>query len=224
VFVNTISNTTSSVSALEAATGQVQWTQSASSGSAQPVLDQGQLFVAADAILALDPQTGKTRWRSDPFSVIGSLAVYSGVVYAGSSAGQGVTFEALDASSGHALWQAHDPANFLDSRPAYDPAAGLVLAGASNGKLFAYDAHSGQRRWSFTTDGALESDPQVQDGIVYVTTQNGTLYAIDVATGRLLTNFLPGTSVYTFAPPLVAPGRVFTAHGDTLYALAEQTP
>jgi eukaryotic-like serine/threonine-protein kinase len=138
--------------------------------------------------------------------------------------GQGTTFVALDAATGRPVWQAHDPVSFLDSRPAYDPAAGLVLAGASNGQLFAYDARTGQLRWCFSTDSALASDPQVLDGVAYVTSQNGTLYAIDIATGRLLTNFLPGSSVFTFAPPLAVAGFVFTAHGDTLYALAAQTP
>ena len=46
----------------------------------------------------------------------------------------------------------------------------------------------------------------------------------DSATGRLLTNYLPGTAVLTNAPPLAAPGFVFTAHGYTLYALEAHTP
>ena len=138
--------------------------------------------------------------------------------------GQGVTFMALDAATGQPVWQARDPVSFLYSRPAHDPAAGLILAGASNGQLFAYDARTGQRRWDFAADSPLESDPQVQSGIVYVTSQNGTLYAIDSATGRLLTNYLPGTAVLTNAPPLAAPGFVLTAHGYTLYALEAHTP
>jgi outer membrane protein assembly factor BamB len=224
VFVNTIATTTSSVSALDAASGQVQWTQTFTNGSAQPVLENGRLIVAASSILALDPQSGQTVWRSDPFSVIGSLAVCSGVVYAGRSSGLGATFEALDAATGQSIWQAHDPVSFLDSRPAYDAAAGVILAGASNGQLFAYDARTGKVRWTFATDGPLESDPQVLDGVVTITSQNGTLYAIDDASGRLLTNFLPGTSVFSYAPPLLAPGFVFAARGDTLYALAANTP
>jgi outer membrane protein assembly factor BamB len=224
VFVNTITTTESIVSALDAATGKVQWSRHFNNGSGQPVLDRGKLYVAGDAILALDPKTGETLWRSDPFDALGSLAVYNGVVYAGSNSGPAVTFVALDAETGHSIWQGHDPVRFRSSRPAYDPATQMILAGASDGQLFAYEARTGKRRWSFWTDGALESDPQVQDGVVYVTTQSGTLYAIDVATGRLLTNFIPGTTVFTFAPPLVAAGYVYAAHGETLYALAPQTP
>jgi outer membrane protein assembly factor BamB len=224
VFVNTITTTESIVSALDAATGMVQWSRTFTNGSAQPVFDQGKLYVAADAILALDPKSGQTLWRSDPFDALGSLAVYGGVVYAGSNSGPAVTFVALDAETGRSIWQAHDPVRFRYSRPAYDPAAGIILAGASDGQLFAYEARTGKLRWSFSTDGALETDPQVQDGVVYVTTQSGTLYAIEVATGRLLTNFTPGTPVFTFAAPLVVPGHVFASHGDTLYALSAQTP
>ena len=224
VFVSTITTSESIVSALDAATGKVQWSQHYKIGSAQPVLDHGKLYVASDAILALDPQTGATLWHSDPFVATGSLAVYNGVVYAGSSFGQGVTFEALDAETGHTIWQAHDPALFYYSQPAYEPSTQTILAGAEDGQLFAYDARTGKLRWSFWTDGALETDPQVQDGIVYVTTGSGTLYAIDVATGRLLTNFQTGTSVFTFGPPLVTPGYVYTSRGDTLFALAAGNP
>jgi outer membrane protein assembly factor BamB len=224
VFVNTITITESIVSALNAATGKVQWSQHYSGGAAQPVFDNGKLYVAADAILALDPKSGATLWRSDLFDALGSLAVYNGVVYAGSNSVQAVTFEALDAETGHTIWQAHDPVRFRFSRPAYDPATQTMLAGAENGQVFAYDARTGKLRWSFWTDGALESDLQVQDGIVYVTSQNGTLYAIDVATGRLLTNFIPGTSVFTYDPPLVTKGYVYATHGNTLYALAAGTP
>jgi outer membrane protein assembly factor BamB len=188
------------------------------------VLDQGKLYVAGDAIVALDPQSGASLWQSDPFQALGSLAVYNSVVYAGSNSGQGVTFEALDGQTGRPIWQAHDPARFRYSRPAYEPSSQTILAGADDGQLFAYDARSGKLRWSFWTDGPLESDPQVQDGVVYLTTQNGTLYAIEAASGRLLTNFLSGTSVFTFGPPLVTASSVFTSRGDTLFALAPGTP
>ena len=224
VFVNTLTLTSSTITALDAATGAVQWRQSFTNGAAQPLLDSGRLIVAADSILALDPNSGAILWQSDAFTVSGSLAVYNGLVYAGGSGGQGVSFEALDASTGQSVWQARDPVRFLYSRPAYDPAAGLILAGASAGQLLAYDARTGQRHWSFTADSPLESDPQVQDGVVYVTSQNGTLYAVEISSGRLLTSFLPGTAITTSAAPLAAPGLVFTAHGSTLYAFAARAP
>jgi len=224
VFVSSFTNTASIVSGLDLATGKLVWSQQYRNGSATPVFDQGRLYVAADAILALDPDTGATLWRSAPFNALGSLAVYDGVVYAGSNAGQGVTFVALDEATGQPLWQSSPAVRFAFSRPAYDAASHIVLAGAENGQLFAFDARGGQLRWTFQTDGPLESDPQVQAGMVYLTSQNGDTYAIDIATGRLLTNVLLGTPVYTYAPPLVAPGYVYVTHGVILYGLAAANP
>ncbi len=224
VFVNSFTSTDSIVSALDLATGQVLWNQHFSNGNGTPIFDQGKLYVAADAIAALDPNSGATLWRSPPFVALGSLAVYNGVVYAGSNAGQGVTFVALDASTGKQLWQRSDGVRFAYSRPAYDAASQTVLAGAENGQLLAFEAQTGSLRWSFQTDGPLESDPQIQAGVVYLTSQSGNSYAVDLASGRLLTNFLPGTSVFTFAPPALGSGYVFAAHGNVLYGLAATTP
>ena len=45
--------------------------------------------------------------------------------------------------------------------------------------MFAYDARTGQHGAGSLPWTGVENDPQVQDGVVYVTSQNGTLYAIE---------------------------------------------
>jgi hypothetical protein len=50
------------------------------------------------------------------------------------------------------------------------------------------------------------------------------LYVVDAASGRLRDAFRPGSTIDTYAAPLVTPGTVYTAHGATLYALSIDTP
>jgi outer membrane protein assembly factor BamB len=206
------------VYALDRRTGATLWAVDAPGGG-RPVLADGALFVSADAILALNPATGDELWRSTAFTGLGSLAVYEGVVYAGGAGPENDTFIALDAATGRILWQSRDEALFFANRPSYDPAGGAIFVGATNGQLYAYEAKSGQLRWRFQADGAIQSDTQVQNGVVYFTALSGTTYAVNAQTGNLLSNFKPGTTINTYTAPLVLPDRVFTVNGLTLYAL-----
>lgn len=206
------------VYALDRNTGATLWAVDAPGGGT-PVLANGALFVSADAILALDPATGDELWRSTAFTGLGSLAAYEGVVYVGGASPENDTFMALDAATGQMLWQSRDEALFFANRPGYDPASGAIFVGATNGQLYAYDAKTGDLRWRFQADGAIQSDTRIQDGVAYFTALSGTLYAVNAQTGNLLSNFKPGTAISTYSAPLVLPDRVFTVNGLTLYAL-----
>ncbi len=207
------------VYALDRRTGAIVWQLDAPKGSSTPVLGNGLLYVSAEAILALNPATGDLQWRSTPFTSLGSLAVYEGLVYAGGADPESDALIALDAASGETVWQRKEEALFAASNPGYDPASGTIVFGAMNGQLYAYDAGTGEERWRFQADSAIQSNIQAQEGVVIFTTFNGTLYAVDAKTGDLLSNFKPGTTVNTYNAPLVRPGRVYAVHGTTLYAL-----
>ena len=43
---------------------------------------------------------------------------------------------------------------------------------------------AGTERWSFRTDGCVQSAPAVVDGVVYVGSDDGSLHAVDAATGQ----------------------------------------
>jgi outer membrane protein assembly factor BamB len=220
VFVDTFTPTQTVVSALERASGGTLWSRAFGNGNGSPDLADGRLYVAGDAITALDPASGDVFWKSDPFVALGCLASYQGIVYAGRDLGNGASFAALDGATGKLLWSRTDPVRFSFSRPAFDEPSQTVLAGAKDGELFAYEARTGSLRWRFQADSAIQSDPQVQDGVVYFTAASGNLYAVQVASGRLLTNFRPGSPIDTNTAPLVLPGRVYTAQSFRLFALA----
>ncbi len=77
------------------------------------------------------------------------------------------------------------------------------------------------RHWSFETDGFIAASPAVADGVVYISSTDGYLYAIDAATGRANWSFEIG---YSKASPAVAGGVVYVGGlRNTLYAIDAAT-
>jgi eukaryotic-like serine/threonine-protein kinase len=77
-------------------------------------------------------------------------------------------------------------------------------------------------KWSFATNGYLRSSPAVVDGILYVGSDDYSLYALDASTGAKLWQFTTGNEVES--SPAVAYGTVYVGSDDgKLYALNAKT-
>ena len=57
-------------------------------------------------------------------------------------------------------------------------AGAVVYVGSDDQHLYALDAATGAKRWSFGTGGGLEAAPTVAGGAVYVGSKDGSLYAV----------------------------------------------
>ena len=76
--------------------------------------------------------------------------------------------------------------------------------------------------WMFEADSDLVADAAVADGVVYVGSVRGTLYAIDAATGKKIWSFETDDTIE--GAPTVALGRVFVGSDDNnFYALDART-
>jgi outer membrane protein assembly factor BamB len=74
-------------------------------------------------------------------------------------------------------------------------------------------------KWSYTTSGEIANliSPTVANGVVYVTSYDGMLYALDAHTGAMLWNYDVGFSV---SSPAILHGVVYVGAGDyNVYAL-----
>jgi len=72
--------------------------------------------------------------------------------------------------------------------------------------------------WKFKTDGAIKSSPAIDDGLVFIGSDDANIYAIDLKTGDGVWAYKTGDAVE--ATPCVVDGLVFTGSSDTfLYAL-----
>jgi outer membrane protein assembly factor BamB len=77
-------------------------------------------------------------------------------------------------------------------------------------------------RWRFQADDKIWSSPVVAAGVVYFGSHDGSLYAVDAATGQLRWSFRIGDT-FVIASPAIAAGLVYIGAGGTLYALDAST-
>ena len=55
----------------------------------------------------------------------------------------------------------------------------VALVGDTDGVLSSLDAGTGALRWQFKTSGRISATPVVANGVAYVGSWDGTLYAIE---------------------------------------------
>ena len=80
-----------------------------------------------------------------------------------------------------------------------------------------------QTLWTFTTGGAVETSPAVVNGIVYVGSDDGCVYALNAANGALIWNYSTGGPVQS--SPAVIDGVVYVGgfHSHAVFALNAYT-
>ena len=83
---------------------------------------------------------------------------------------------------------------------------GVVYAGSYDGNVYALNASTGAKLWSFAT-GSIDSSPAVANGVVYVGCLDTNVYALNATTGAKLWSFTTGAIVPS--SPAVANGVVY---------------
>jgi outer membrane protein assembly factor BamB len=97
---------------------------------------------------------------------------------------------------------------------------GVVYLGSDDGNVYALNASTGAKLWSYTT-GAVGSSPAVANGVVYVSSGGG-VYALNASTGAKLWSYT--TVGGTASSPAVANGVVYVGSNDNnVYALDAAT-
>jgi outer membrane protein assembly factor BamB len=91
-------------------------------------------------------------------------------------------------------------------------ANGVVYVAADNGNIYALNATTGTKLWSFTTGSNVFSSPAVANGVVYVGSNDGNVYALNGATGTQLWSFTTGGTVGS--SPAVVNGVVYVGSSD----------
>ncbi|MCJ7509598.1 MAG: PQQ-binding-like beta-propeller repeat protein [Dehalococcoidia bacterium] len=217
------------VYALDAATGEKRWRFKTDGeiDSAPAVVDGVVYVTGCDGIHALDTATGQERWHVGELNCISSSpAVVGGTVYIAPS----LTVLALDAATGEERWLFTE---YLggDSDPAV--ADGVVYIGDREGYVYALDASTGEQLWRVETGEWVEaglgtwrfepsaeglSSPAVSDGVVYIGSDDNSLYALEAATGEQLWRF--ETGFWVRSRPAVVDGVIYLGSVDGyVYAL-----
>jgi outer membrane protein assembly factor BamB len=96
----------------------------------------------------------------------------------------------------------------------------MVYVGSNDGMLYALrtSGTSVSKIWAMPLGSLVVSGPAVADGVIYVGTGNGTVYALDVATGHIRWHVPTGNNDI-FSSPVVSGHIVYIGSEDgKLYA------
>ncbi|MGH9787030.1 MAG: PQQ-binding-like beta-propeller repeat protein, partial [Terriglobia bacterium] len=189
-----------------------RWKIEVGSGYATPILVRDRLYVFSrqgdnEVMSALEAATGKVLWQTGYpalFTMNSSAtrhgpgpkstpAFSNGELY---SIGMIGTVTAFDAATGKTLWQKPGKADLVPmyTSHSFSPLieGGLVIfhvGGHNSGALTAYDANTGDIKWSWAGDGPGYGSPLLVEiaGTRQIVTQTqGKLVGVDVQTGALL--------------------------------------
>lgn len=207
--------------ALDPRGGKARWTRSAKAGAdttaSAPVLSGGLVHtVAPDSgqLAALDPATGRTRWKLD-------VSVYGGGVrYAGDTvlltSGDG-TVTGIDGRTGDRLWRARvaggaQPAfAYFGGELAY---ATTLTSDGTGTQVVAVDPRTGDVRWRHRLDGLL-TPVGTRKGTLWLTAENAYQET------RSIVGYTPGGDKEQRIPlDLPLPSASAALHGDAVYLLA----
>lgn len=151
-----------------------------------PAIDNGVVFGAGGEydlnVYAFNLQTGAPVWTAAPFPgdslvKISSIAAANGRVFI-SIGYPDHKLAALDAATGALLWSAtFEDVTGQTALPSPIVAGGVVFVPVMSGALKLLDAATGAEIDSIALDGPAHSTPAAADGMVFVSTLNGSLYA-----------------------------------------------
>ncbi len=97
-------------------------------------------------------------------------------------------------------------------------ANGVVYVGSLDNNVYALDAATGVKLWSYTTGGQVYSAPAVANGVVYVGSNDNNMYALNAKTGVKLWSY--ATGYWINGAPTVENGVVYFGSNDSyVYAL-----
>ncbi len=219
-FVGSYDN---NVWALNLDTGDLVWKFATKAGIASsPVIDETNrmvMFGSEDcSFYAVDYRSGRVNWtyKTDD-RIRGSARVEHGHVFFGSDDGK---MYALSAANGRVLW----------SYDATAPVRGrafvtneLVIFGSDTGEIIALSL-SGTRKWSYRTRRGVISSPYVdmKEGICYVGSSDGYMYALDVTNGYNSWRFRTNGPV--ISSPVESKGLLYFSSADGyVYAINSQS-
>jgi outer membrane protein assembly factor BamB len=191
-----------------------------------PVVAYGLFYFGTNAgrFLAVDVETGEIAWEKQyKRCTASSPVVGDGIVYQplmvpnpcrDAARDQPGYMIAFDARSGRELWRFR--AGAIESSPLL--VDGLLYFGSWDHNVYAVNAKTGRKRWSFETGDEVKGAPAYSGGKIFVGSYDGKVYALDARTGDLRWETeaqarLGGAGNF-YSSPAVAYGRVFIGNTD----------
>ena len=213
------------VYAVDARAGTLLWRYAAEHDVSAMAMADGMIYASTEdgPLIALEAQSGEMAWSHQPEGEVGWPGVGDGVVYLGTERHLLI----LDARTGrvlsrletdHFFWHLVLVDGVLYGATVTQNPVGLGHA------LHALDPATGEGIWSYETDDGVTVAPVVEDGVAYVASLDGRLYALHAGTGELRWSHRVEDEDAVWGRPTLADGMVyFGSAGCCVYALDAAT-
>jgi outer membrane protein assembly factor BamB len=173
-------------------------------------------------VYAVDPQTGRERWRFDTGGRIRSTpAVAEGLLVIGNS--DGFVF-GLDARSGEPIWRFEtagvrlNSADFGFDRKQVSASAalsdGIVYVGSRDASLYALDARDGTQRWKYGEESSwiITTAAVSPDRVFSGRSSSGIIRSLDRETGQQV--WAIEAQAYVYSSPVLVDKTLYVGQGD----------
>ena len=171
--------------ALDPATGEARWGLQRGIYQIFPALVVEDVLYAVSGdghAYAFDVFTGKMLWRYTYRAGHGLgyvPTVADGVLYVGSDDHH---VYALDATSGALLWRFYNGWRWCDPHLRWLMASSTSAQKA--GYAYALDSKTGELLWRYSIGGGMQGAPVVDNGVIYVSSYSGFVYALEARPGE----------------------------------------
>lgn len=177
------------VQAYDATTGNLKWSYPLDGRVIGAPYTNGDVVVVGTAkgkLACIDLKSGQLRWTQERlFPQSGAPVIDDKIVYIGDNQG---TMSAYDLQNGNTLWSNKTGKNFIETRPLIKD--NLLIYGAWDQHLYAVNKLTGETVWQWKcTKPSMHYSPAAvwpvaNDKLIFVTTPERFLYAIDLETGK----------------------------------------
>ncbi len=236
------------LNAYDATTGHLKWSFNSQTGfqhASAPLYDPATNTVFFDTVgtrdslsipapfFALDAGTGTLKWslflpwNQFGFPTLSGNTLYLGISHATAASG----LDAIDTASGRIDWQ-YKTSGGVWGAVAVDASANMIFTGVGDPvfQLVALNPATGVPIWKYTVphfhgDDDPGSGIDVANGLVYVNSKNGSVYAIHESDGTFAwSTSLGPVSSGNVSSPAVANGTLYVgSHDQNLYTIDAST-
>ena len=195
---------------LNATNGEFNWKFATEGGIvSRPAIFEGNIYIGSEdqRLYCINTRSGQELWsyysngpiRSSPFVAEGHIFIGSDDAY----------LHAVNALSGRRAWRA-DAGAPVRSTPIL--VGELVYFGTEEGDLFCVDLR-GNVKWRFKAKRALTSSPVHANGIIYISSVDTLLYALDAKSGYIIWRFR--MSKASISTPFITDNFLFIGSVDS---------
>jgi len=200
-------------------TGQTIWSLGPGSldGISRPTIVDGILYIGHRdwRVLAIDTASGDPIWEHKTNGFVNSTPSVAGdFVFVGST---DAFMRAFDRRSGDLLWKFKGNGPITSSPLIVN---GFLFFGTHANLMYALDAATGEELWAYDVGfaGGIYASPSFHDGVLYFTTQDGSIHSVNHRTGQTKMKYR-SRSLSASHFPIIENSLVYNLSGNRLLAI-----